>query len=219
MKKIISMILVAVLLCTSLPMSAYASEDEIVREELLTKACEAFPEFADKITNPQISMAPNTRSTGNQEPVYTETRQLSDTETIIYTEYASGLVLLTGIEGEWSRTVNDYESSSFAVIYDINITASLNEPSGTFRLKNVKYTLVNNGYDAILSKGTPSRSTGCNGATEIVARMNETASQDAMILYELHFQFASSGYYTCRTELTLTVGDNRADITHVNTDA
>lgn len=231
MKRKISMLLgVFVIICT-LPLTAFATTAQespvLAREKLIQSACEAFPEFQEKIMEQsgESTLAPYSAKV--RHIVYSETRAISDNKKIQYCEYSDGVILLSSVVYE-SRsaniTVNSRESSSFAVNYDVTIEATMPYISGYFKLSNVKFTLINTQYDCITSLGTPSKSGNCTKYQRVLPSsattpIYETASGDAKILYDVWFQYGSGGAQTKWTQVTFCVGKDTFSCDFVDLDS
>jgi len=213
MKRMIALFLsICVVVCV-LPIGALAASDNSSkREALLQRGCDAFPEFKDKIMADAQPAEVSTFSAVEPYIVFSDTRSISETEELQYTEYSDGTYLLSSVECEpLSVTVNSHNSSSQAVNYDVTLEATMSGVDGYFRLSNLRFSLINGQYDCITSKGSPSRGGRCTGYTETSsgsAPLYETASKWATVQYRVNFQFGSSGHYTKDTLVTFRVGNN-----------
>lgn len=212
MKKCLSIILVLSLLLVVIPMSVQAASNDLEREELIEKACEAFPEFATKIRNEEPKPA-SYRMSGESEVVYAETRAVSDRELISYTEYSDGAVLLAQTQCE--TIYNSTTDIANEIKVDITVKATHNDAPGYFKASHVQFTINETGYDYITSPGSTSTSGGCQYGGGYSMKKTETASGDAYVKYNLGFKFgpASDDYYT--TQLWIQVGSNRLSVEHI----
>ena len=198
-------------------MAAQNNSDE--RAELILLACEVFPEYADKINNQTVNTNSRSSTSENRELVLTETRNVSENESLIYSEYSDGVILLTDYAFEKELTIIDRVSSSYAVNVTMNIEATCTNVSGYFLLEGVKYSLINGAYDVINDEGTATATGKCriwNKDLFYSYVPNETASQNACITYRLGFQIGASSASQINSRITLTVGDNSATVTHVD---
>lgn len=154
MQKYMSALLVLMMFILVFPIGVHAAEStDTNQSELVSLACEVFPEYKNKLLNPSIST--NSCSIQQRELLINEQRAVSDTESLLYTEYSDGTILLTSHSGTYTRTVNSIDSSSQAVIYDITIKAEIVGYDGYFKLSNVNYSLINSQNDQITATGTP----------------------------------------------------------------
>jgi len=196
MKKFVALFLVIGIFASFGFLSANAVESvntETVRqplsdEELDNLAAKAFPEYAERILNPQISSA--TSSSRSNVKVIEETRQISETESITYIEYADGrgsIVFVTDVyEGSTSTG-----SNSTTKVLDFQIRHVF--ISGSMYISGFTYTIVNGGYDYINSVGTFTTSDGA--ATPSVSRLKETSSANAQVFYTYTFEMTTGGDY------------------------
>lgn len=222
MRKHLSLLLAAVLLFTMLPFNVLASENTSEREELLALACEAFPEYADKIMhNPPIPTSATRSATQNNTVtlVTTETRNLSDSTRLTYTEYSDGLIFLTETEDKYYKevTTESYSSSAYAVHATISIKGTSNVNQSYFILDNVSYSLYNGSYDEFTNTGTMSTTpyvTVCQYYPSI--RAKETASDSALIAYRFNWLNPNDPSDFRNSLLTITIQNNNVTISHVD---
>lgn len=179
MRKYLAMLLAAVMLLTMMPLGAAATEtDTSERDELIALASEVFPEYANQICEERIGTYAVSRGLGQRELVVTESRSVSDTETLIYSEYSDGIVLLTDYDFEKEVTYVDRQTGAGITTTTVDIKATCTGVSGYCKLDDVVYSLVSSSYDMIHDKGTASRSGNCNiyGSSCV---LNETAWRTA----------------------------------------
>lgn len=217
MKKIVSLLLVLTVVCTTLPLGVFAAEtstDNVERDALIAQACEVFPEYSSKIVTQGINTQVSPRSTSQRELVASLAREVSENETMVYSEYSDGIILLTDYTAQKEVTTVDRYSSSFAVNVTVDIKATCSNISGYFKLSNVKYSLINGAYDVINDVGTKTVSGRCSIHTAYTPVLNETASRPASLSYRLTFRYGSTGAQSINTLLTLTVQNDSATVTH-----
>lgn len=219
MKKFISYIITIALLLSMLPVSASAQETNSERNEILEKACIAFPEYAETI---RADAAPSgiSRSSTPREVVFSETRPLSENEFIVYTEYSDGLFAIDSVEMEKEVIYNSMDQSGSMTKFDITVKATCSDVYSHFTLSNIKFTIYPTTYDRITSSGTPSVKTGeytyndnCTYDT-INCTPNETASAPAKVSVRLNFRFGpySTNFY--QSDLIIKVQNNQLTVTH-----
>ncbi len=216
MKKTLSVILVLAILFATLPIGAMASQvDE--HEQLLARACLVFPEYAERIRNPEVPCSPLGRSIQENTLIVSEEKDVSEKEKMLYSEYADGTILLTDVQYDAEApvtTVHDRTANLLGVYYDITIKATCTNISGSFTLSHVKLDLLNDAYDRIANKGTISYSDKCWGYDIISEVLNESASGKAVLSYRPAFQHGRNQAQSTQTLLTLTVGDDGWSVTH-----
>lgn len=212
MKRMIALFLSICMVACVLPFGVLAADNSSRREALLQRGCDAFPEFKDKILADTQPAEISTFGAVGPYIVFSDTRAISETEELQYTEYSDGTYLLSSFECKpLSVTVNSHNNSSQAVNYDVTLEATMSGIDGYFRLRNLKFSLINGQYDCITNKGSPSRSGSCTGYSETSsgsAPLYETASESATVQYRVDFQYGSSGKYTIDTLVTFRVGNN-----------
>lgn len=215
MRKYLAMLLAAVMLLTMMPLGAAAAEtDTSERDELIALACEVFPEYTNKIKNKSIGANLLSRTSGQRELVATETRSVPDGETLIYSEYSDGVVLLTEYDFGKEVTYVDRQTGAGITTTTVNIKATCSGTSGYFQLTNVVYTLVSSSYDMINDTGSASTTGNCSITKAYSPVLNETASGNAKLVYSLQFRLSSAAGDFLTSQLKLEVGDDSAAVTH-----
>ena len=141
MRRCLALFLSIALLLTTVPFVVFAAETkQLGYDSLVQKASAAFPEYAEKMQNPRGITFLNSQSPMPRELVINETRPISDTEYITYSEYSDGLILLSGYDFTYdSTTVSDITgSTSRDITIDIEATC-VNDVgyTGYFSLKGV----------------------------------------------------------------------------------
>lgn len=224
-RRLVSILIAIVMLFSSVPV-AFATNVIDDQQELIDLACEIFPEYANKILY-QKALPPSVMRISDVELVHSESRNVSNSKTLLYSEYSNGIILLTETENEPAEVKYvDITSGSSSTVYTINIKATCTDAYGTFNAENIKFTLISSAYDRIDSKGTYSFSNpemlgfiGCqlvNTAPDPNPRVvwNESASGNAEIEYMLMFRFAAYAGSFLNTHLVLDVGDNNYIVSH-----
>lgn len=216
-KKLISICLAALIILINLPIGALAAEAKPSEyDEFISLACDVFPEFSNKIRANNSSYSRNATSS-QRKHVYTETRNVSENEYLIYSEYSDGLVLLTNYSFAYAPTYENISSTSQSRTVQVDIKATCNESgyNGIFYLNDVRYTLYFTDSDCIDSFGTYSVSGSCRvGNAGPRFNSTEDSSANAYVQYPLDFWPGDSGYFTLSSLLKIEVGDNTCTITH-----
>ena len=191
MKKFLSMIL-ALTLIFSLGVPAFAAEIPVndnsvnygiqramTQEEVEALARKYFPEEYARATE---SVMANYSRTANDFVVASETKEISDTESITYLKLNSG-------RASFLHQVNFYNNSSSNgsgyTTVDTSITMTVTGLVGVLAINSLNYTIYTNSYDKINSAGNGLGST--NGVVVRVDRQTENASGAATATYSMLF--------------------------------
>lgn len=196
MKKVLSVFLVATIILTTLPFNVMATEvSSSSHDELIALACEVFPEYTSSILGENIS-AYNLPQYDENEVIFSETRNISETEKLTYTQFASGRGIIISEEStaiELEETGSSQSSFAGGVDYTVSykITPS-NDPDddfpGVFTIDNFKYRIIYSTYDLITSPGTANvnNENFCHKSL-LTSVYQETPTTDAEISYRLTF--------------------------------
>ena len=227
MKKSISILLSIILILTAFPFYCFATEqDTAEREELIALACEVFPEYCDAIQGQAISTYTLPRSTDTIEEVFTETRNISDTTTLTYTQYSDGSGILTQLSTtdgcEKDVTYDERHASAGATYSSITIEATYTGEStngygsnGYFKLTGLEYVIMSGDYDYIGDIGRYSVNSDCRVISNAtICTLNESASGPAILQYRLNFKVGSNFAEGIESNLRITVGNDSAIVTH-----
>lgn len=218
MKKCLSLVLTFVLLLSAIPFGAFAAETNQPSYDLLIqKASVAFPEYTEKMQNPAVNYASFSRTASPRELLVSETRSISNTETITYTEYSDGVILLSSTTLTADTTTQDYVTGSTYRKITVDIEAAYTgDKKGYFYLEGVTYRLNDSDYDVITSAGTASKSGSCTSATRTRFSSKETDTSYAQIIYNLEFVVGPTEDYTVISTLYFYVGTDTAIVEHVS---
>lgn len=224
MKRFISVVLTCILILTMLPIGTFAAEtkddSKKVVDAMFFRACEVFPEYADKLSgNPKTSRS-TTAEAGTPEVVVTLSRWISENESMTYTEYSNGIILLSTEQYNYQHDVSITETLPTSRTYSVNITATCRDMYGTVfsgycRIEGLTFKVLYNGYDSILSEGNADCTTGCefrNGKYSMVR--NETASQAASVNYYIQFEYTPGSSSFLASTVTLRVQNDIYSISH-----
>ncbi|MBS5667478.1 MAG: hypothetical protein KHX05_07280 [Firmicutes bacterium] len=157
MKRVLSILLAAVLLFTVMPFAVFADESEASeRDRLVAQACEVFPEYASMIRGEYV--APQSLpQDGINEKLFEEHRDISDTTTMSIVGYMSGDVYVTkqttrGYEITYSTS--NVSSGVTGVRGFVSFDAFCTNVPGLFKLKDVQFQILYNASDYFMSYGT-----------------------------------------------------------------
>lgn len=217
MNKAIAFILSLVITMTSLPICVSAEENTTKRAELLSTACDVFPEYASTISNDGKVSSVFARSIQEPYMVISETRPTSENSSLTYTGYSDGSFMITSLTytpyEDYSYT--DYESTAYAAHVTADIEATVSDSGGLFELSGVSFSLINGSYDIITNEGTSSYNSFCKVNTHLTTQWSETSSTSpAFIGYHLEFQYHSGAAYHHSTKLYINVGNNTFTVKH-----
>ena len=200
MKKFFSLIIAFVLIVCVFPANANATEIDIAnREQLLSLACQVFPEYATKIAADQPPSAEALqRSSAETDVVISETRKVNDNMYMTYTELSNGVVTLANFVTYPSLTYNYRHNNGDATNYTVTLTGTAPGSYQTFTATNVKFTIYSSDYDCITSVGAP-KVTNPDGSTyttdiKTSCSPNETSSNSAVAYYRFPVMFGSLNY-------------------------
>lgn len=211
MKRVLSILLAAVLLFTMMPFAAFADESEASeRDELLAQACEVFPEYASMIRGEYVAPQSLPQDGGN-EKLFEEHRDISDTTTMSIVGYMSGDVYVT------TQTTSGYEitystsnvsSGVTGVRGFVSFRATCTNASGLFKLNDVQFQILYNASDYFMSYGTPiydGTTTQVNEEYVVLSAsricypitFNANAAGSAQVQIEFGVAFLNDKVYAC----------------------
>ncbi len=204
MKRVLSILLVAVLLFTVMPFAVFADESDISEhDELVAKACETFPEYSDKISGHLTPSQVQIQSVSghSSDVVHSESRYVSDNEVLTYTEYDSGIVTLSEARFNASFTTDstDVSGSITYVTATLRGTVSNYGCDNVFIAENFVFAIYAHSYDRIISLGNYYVTNGGGIQTAGMAPQIETASYPATAYYRTilyTYGRAFNGMYT-----------------------
>ena len=189
MKRVLSILLAAVLLLTMMPFAAFADESEASeRDRLLAQACEVFPEYASMIRGEYVAPQ-NLPQDGGNEKLFEEHRDISETTSMSIVGYKSGDVYVTeqttsGFEITYSTS--NVSSSVTGVRGFVTFNATCTNSSGLFKLKDVQIQILYNASDYFMSYGTPYYD-------GIITEIGEKSLSASRIYYAITFNANSAG--------------------------
>ena len=218
MKKLFALLLAVTMLFTVLPLDAFAAEEKQSGNTLVNKAVAVFPEYAEKLLNPEPICSVYANGEDGRELVVKKTRKISDNEVITYSEYSDGLILLSEFEATYDTTVTGSSSGPGYrdMTIDIEAACVMSNGTGYFYLNGVSYRF-NDGwdrYDMITNEGSPSKGNHCSGYEHQHFVSNESAEGYARIQYRVDFRFGPRPTHFINTYLTLHVGEDSAIVEH-----
>lgn len=223
MKKSLSFCLAVIMILTFLPINASASETPTSdHDRLVSLACEIFPEYAHNIRNSNTTTFSADGITEDRYIVFSETRNVSENEYMMYTEYSDGLALLTDYSFDYKILTYNPTTGAGATEVTMSLEATCEESgyNGVFYIDNFRYVLDSYGYDSIISLGTTRTTGSCKLSSVNYPNpdyyLYETASDDAYVNYALDYWPGDSGYFTLNSYLEIKVGNNGCTITHLD---
>jgi len=199
MKKILSLCLAILMLLTALPIDASAVENKTYTQtELLTLACEVFPEYESEIINQENRSFANYRSSDSDEIIFSETRDISDNQSLTLLQRRSGDIIVVSREIDWANLyVNDSTSdiSNVGVTGTADFQINTTSASGTFILSDVRFTIYYTGSDYFTSTGTVSGlgySLGSTNVTNTSISYNITFNANYNEFLSFHLNFVNN---------------------------
>ena len=208
MRKIVSIFL-SILLTFSVGINVVAAKtaEQNEHDELIKLACEVFPEYAEKIRNesPVTYSAPNSESA--DAIVFSETRRVSDTESLSITQLARGALIITSSEVEYGKiSITDSSSSGVGSdrIGNASFKVTCSEATGVFVYKSVGFIIHSNGSGYFTSYGSTSGTSG-------VAIGSHSESSNG-ISYYLTFNMSGAKKYLMSFHLTIFNGSVHATV-------
>lgn len=181
MKKLLAVLLSITLVIVLLTPQAYA--DTATSSDLCAIACEAFPEYASRIT--KCASSQRTASCENIVLRVSATRQLSENQQISYQEFSDGSIyvsLMTDDQYNPSVTVVDSRTGTGYSYQKVDIQVTCVNSSQVFRARNVEFTFVQGGTSVISSTGSFSSSTTTNTYVS-ATKLNGSNSSPAYVQY------------------------------------
>lgn len=222
MKRMISCLLLLCAIIFVYPVnveaSAYVRSSDLgVREEIISAACEIFPEYASKIVCQPENLI-NTMSLSSEKSiVVSESRNYAENRIITYTEYSDGLVVLADSDYSYTQTINNQVVDGNKTHVTLTVRATCNVVSGYFELRNVKFTIYGSSYDKITDVGSYVTSGNCQHSQNVhTPILNETASTKATIQHRINWRFSSYPGGWIVSMLTIEVGNNVFRVTHLD---
>ena len=178
------------LLLTTFPVYVMAAESPPSNhDDLIALACDVFPEYEEYLKNPPVSI-PARSSNGNiGEVISSETRSISDTESMTATLFSTGYVVIGYVYNLFIVEISDSGSQvGNDFLGNASFTVTTNEKGpAQFDLNNVGFIIHQNGTGYFTSYGTPSYYLVTPG------KINNTTTD---IDYPLTFHYGSENLYT-----------------------
>lgn len=198
MKKFLSIIILISLVLPIFQHEFKASEeyaevttinDEEVREVLLSKAIEAFPEYEKEIRGENEINFGKARNGGMGEVVICETKRLSDTEVVTYTQYDSGIAMVASLFASGKEIVNAFHRGEY-MYYQMDMWLVGGVTTDMLYVENFGCAIYPSTYDKILYSGDLD-STLCTVFSPIEEYIyyEENSNRDAEVSYGGYFRF------------------------------
>ena len=202
MKKYISMFLAMCMLFALLSVCAYADEplDSMSKQELFQLAAQVFPEHAAEI-NRGLRNGVATYSMVDDEIVESETRRISENETVELAIFRSGSIVVA--YGKTGYTIESSNVSTSPVGPDIvgstSFIVGCNGLSDTITLSNIGFIIHQNGTGYFTSYGSNDAN---NKTTKVVISYNSSTSLSRSLIFY-------SGNKPIQISFTCTVGNSQ----------
>lgn len=164
MKRTIAIIMLLVILLTTAILPVYAAEPASEKAEIIDLACQAFPEYTDIICG--RVPASRARSNTNEKPemVFSETRSISDDQSISITYYSDGGALLTRSTIVCDMSENIANSSKYTYwTVTGEFTTTYTDYPGVFTISNAEFRISTDGTHTVTDDGNISTS-GCSSS-------------------------------------------------------
>lgn len=221
MKKVFAVFTALALILAMAPFNASAVEtEELGYSTLVDKAAAAFPEYAEKLLNPSYYPSAHAREAETGVLVVSETRAISDTESVTYAEYSDGLILLSGYEFTYDTDLISSTTGSTYKNVTIDIEAACvtdNYYTGYFYLDGFSYTLRSgyDNFDSITDPGDARKGSYCSMASLEDYTENESYTGYARVEYSLGFKVGPQASQVVTSYLTIHVGEDTIAVDHL----
>lgn len=206
MKKLLALVLVFVLtLSMGVPtLATEVSPEDMTQEAMEALAFDYFPEeYAMAIEAASVNCVRDGDDNNTDYVVVSETKDISDTETITYLQLSSG-------RSAFVHNVNFIDNSSSSgsnyTTVDTSVAMMVVGYSGVLCVNSFNYTIYTNSYDKINSTGNTLGST--NGVTVRLDRQTENSSGSATATYSMLFENSFTSAMT-NIILQIYVGNNQ----------
>lgn len=176
MKKAISILLCFVLTLSVFPVPSHAVETtETEYDRIISLACSLFPEYTSYLLNKNPRINSSTYTLANDEIIYSETKHISDSESLSLSVYASGNTILINAISSYveltcpSSSVNDIGSVGVSGTATFNVVVP--PFYEYFTLSGVAFTIYYTGSDYFSNTGSYRMSNGVSiaGTTNITS--------------------------------------------------
>lgn len=209
MKKVISLLLAIAVFCSFGISAVSADEVKLSRhDELMKLAREVFPEYADFINDeaPVTDVVPYSDSM-DSDVVFSETRKVSETQSLNITRLARGQTIITSVEGSGPEILVPDSSISGVgpdTIGRATFEVICTSLPGVFVYSSVRFIIHANGSGYFTSYGTPSGRDGID-----YGKINESSTG---ISYEMTFNPAGAKKFVASFHLTIFGGSLHATV-------
>lgn len=160
------------------------------KESLLEKAIDAFPEYEKELRGENDINFAKVRSGGMGNVVINETRKLSDTEIVNYTQYDSGIAT-AAIGLQTGKNITSTINGTRYTEYKMDMWLICGTSSSILYVKDVVFCINLTDYDAIYSKGSVVNNIVYNSVAPVLQEYidEETATRSAKLQYSAYFEF------------------------------
>lgn len=210
MKKLLTITLALFIVASILPVASFATTDDTSSHyEHIALACDIFPEYADILSGDIPAI--NTRSISSEpEVIIRETRSIDENTEMTYVQYSNGVAYVATSDFDYTTSLIGQQTGGGATACTVNLTVDSSISDQTFKAKNVKFTIVGQGYDTIVSEGDLSSSTTNDAYVSRISNW-ETSSQSAYVKYFAQFEplpIYIGRYTPFEPEIYFVVGSN-----------
>ena len=184
MKKIISFILSLCLIYSLFPITSSAETvSDPLQEELFQLARDTFPEYASELHLTHSSRSSIHTVSEDDAVVYSETRTISEKETLTLTELRSGNIFVTKSRPDYQVSSSGSSASQVGsdIIGNATFTVTCTGMAGSITMSNIGFILHQNGTGYLTSYGQEKVS----GNNKVATKNSSTTS----IRYGLVFNY------------------------------
>lgn len=153
------------------------------------KAVEAFPEFASKIRGEHLSMngIASASTVPANEVVFSETRAISDTEFVNYTEYANGIAVTSLMAHAGKNTYSTVDGGTYTT-YSLNAWLTVAGSDDLLMVYGVQCRVNDSGSNSMVNYGyVETVQTTATSAMRGGTKASGTASSPAYVEYSAWF--------------------------------
>lgn len=202
MKKLVSFCLAVIMIFAILPVSAFAADNaQSEQEQLFARAREVFPEYASLIHRRDV--ATYSAPSGENPIVFTETRDISDTESMTIALYANFDVVIVDETYDYVETEKKESSTTVGPdkIGSASFTVSCTNASGEFQCNGVGFIFNQNGKKYFTSYGTTHTSddlkvrSSSKTTTDIQHSLTFNASSPKKVYLNFHLYFSGNNLH------------------------
>lgn len=222
MKNFIRVMCLLLVICMPISASAIASspdqmqlDGQLTKEEIERIVVRAFPEYAEKVEKTPVDTmyhALNNRSADYV--VVNATRQVSDSRSVTYTEFASGVMIYIVLDAEYS--IDSTETNGYLTRTRYDFAISANVGTGVAYWEDIDCVFALTDYDNITSWGyNPYPNAASWFLLRTGSKLAENASGPAYINYSGAMDIYNNNQLLAQVTFTarVEVGANKFTVT------